>query len=71
MLKFLKDQIPKLLEYYSQAEKPNQANTSLTAAHTNETEQKLAVRHWGYCARLLKFMYEEGKYKFFINYAPL
>ncbi|KAJ8916222.1 hypothetical protein NQ315_016361 [Exocentrus adspersus] len=60
LLKFLKDQIPKLLEYYSQAEKPAQANTTLTAAHTNETEQKLAVRHWGYCTRLLKYMYEEG-----------
>ncbi|XP_066254151.1 mediator of RNA polymerase II transcription subunit 12 isoform X3 [Euwallacea similis] len=60
LLKFLKDQTPKLQEYYSQSEKPPLPNTPLTALANNETEQKLALRHWNYCCRLLKYMYEEG-----------
>ncbi|KAJ8982058.1 hypothetical protein NQ317_001467 [Molorchus minor] len=40
LLKFLKDQIPKLQEYYCQADKTPLVNTSLTAAHNNENEQK-------------------------------
>lgn len=58
-LKFLKDQLPKLQELYSQTEKPVSSILN-TVAHTNETEQKLAMRHWNYCTRLLKYMYEEG-----------
>ncbi|XP_008193999.1 mediator of RNA polymerase II transcription subunit 12 isoform X1 [Tribolium castaneum] len=59
MLKFLKEQILKLQDYYSQGEKPPQT-PSLTQAATTETEQKLAMRHWIYCTQLLKYMYEEG-----------
>jgi mediator of RNA polymerase II transcription subunit 12 len=59
LLKFLKEQIVKLQDYYSQSEKPPQ-NPSLTQAATTETEQKLAMRHWLYCVQLLKYMYEEG-----------
>ncbi|KAK9870736.1 hypothetical protein WA026_008304 [Henosepilachna vigintioctopunctata] len=60
LLKFLKDQIPKLQEHYSQTEKSTNPNQSLTATANNETEQKLVYRHWIYCSRLLKYMYEEG-----------
>nr|CAH7731850.1 unnamed protein product [Callosobruchus chinensis] len=60
LLKFLKDQIPKLQESYSQTEKTPNPNTPLNAVHANETEQKLALRHWNYCTKLLKYMYEEG-----------
>ncbi|KAF7269352.1 mediator complex subunit kohtalo isoform X2 [Rhynchophorus ferrugineus] len=60
LLKFLKDQVPKLQEYYSQNEKPPPPNAPLTTIANNETEQKLALRHWIYCCRLLKYMYEEG-----------
>uniref|UniRef100_A0AAR5PM52 Mediator complex subunit Med12 domain-containing protein n=1 Tax=Dendroctonus ponderosae TaxID=77166 RepID=A0AAR5PM52_DENPD len=59
LLKFLKDQIPKLQEYYCQTEKPP-TNAPLAALANNETEQKLALRFWTYCCRLLKYMYEEG-----------
>lgn len=62
LLKFLKDQIPKLQEYYSQTEKPPNPNATLNSVHTSETEQKLAIRHWNYSSRLLKYMYEEGKW---------
>lgn len=60
LLKFLRDQTPKLQEYYSQTEKPPPPNAPLTTLANNETEQKLALRHWVYCCRLLKYMYEEG-----------
>ncbi|XP_049822887.1 mediator of RNA polymerase II transcription subunit 12 isoform X3 [Aethina tumida] len=62
LLKFLKDQIPKLQEYYSQSEKtvPQLPTPSLTPMLCNETDHKLALRHWEYCKRLLKYMYEEG-----------
>ncbi|CAH1994694.1 unnamed protein product [Acanthoscelides obtectus] len=60
LLKFLKDQIPKLQEFYSQTEKTPNPNTPLNSVHANETEQKLALRHWNYCTKLLKYMYEEG-----------
>lgn len=60
LLKFLKDQIPKLQEYYCQSEKLPPPNTPLTTLANSETEQKLALRHWTYCCRLLKYMYEEG-----------
>lgn len=66
-LKFLKDQIPKLQEYYCQNEKP--ANSTINAVHTNETEQKLALRHWNYCTRLLKYMYEEGMYMYLFKFS--
>lgn len=66
LLKFLKDQIPKLQEYYTQIEKPPNPNATLNSVHTSETEQKLAIRHWNYCIRLLKYMYEEGKNCVFI-----
>lgn len=57
LIKFLKDQIPKLQEYYTQSEKP--PNPPL-APTTSDTDQKLALRHWHYCTQLLKYMYEEG-----------
>lgn len=57
LLKFLKDQIPKLQEFYCQSDKnPN----TPSANPTTETEQKLALRHWNYCVQLLKYIYEEG-----------
>lgn len=58
LLKFLKEQVAKLQDYYG-GEK-SQPNPSLTMAATSETEQKLAMRHWLYCTQLLKYMYEEG-----------
>lgn len=58
-MKFLKDQIPKLQEYYCLTEKPP-TNAPLTTLANTETEQKLALRYWTYCCRLLKYMYEEG-----------
>lgn len=68
LLKFLKDQIPKLQEYYSQSEKtvPQLPTPSLTPMLCNETDHKLALRHWEYCKRLLKYMYEEGNPLIFI-----
>lgn len=56
-MKFLKDQIPKMQDYYSQVDKnPNTPSTN----SASDTEQKLALRHWNYCVQLLKYMYEEG-----------
>lgn len=60
LLKFLKDQIPKLQEHYTITEKPPLVAQTLTAIANSETEQTLAFRHWTYCVRLLKYMYEEG-----------
>ncbi|CAH0557477.1 unnamed protein product [Brassicogethes aeneus] len=64
LLKFLKDQIPKLQDHYTTVEKlpppPVTPVPTLTPTLTNETEQKLAIRYWDYCKRLLKYMYEEG-----------
>lgn len=57
LLKFLKDQLPKLQDYYSQNER--NPNTPATNS-TSDTEQKLAIRHWTYCTQLLKYMCEEG-----------
>ncbi|XP_071052506.1 mediator of RNA polymerase II transcription subunit 12 isoform X3 [Onthophagus taurus] len=57
LLKFLKDQIPKLQEYYSQVDKPQ--NTPVSGS-SSDTEQRLAVKYWMYCTRLLKYMYDEG-----------
>lgn len=62
LLKFLKDQVPKLQEYYSQAEKPA-GQTSSTITQTSDAEQLLASRHWNYCMQLLKYMYEEGEFE--------
>lgn len=58
LLKFMKEQVLKLQDYYSQVEKPPQT-PSLTQAASTETDQKLAMRHWIYCEKLLKYMYEE------------
>ncbi|XP_060517503.1 mediator of RNA polymerase II transcription subunit 12 isoform X2 [Cylas formicarius] len=55
LLKFLKDQIPKLQEHYTQNDKAPPPPIA-----SNDTEQKLALRHWFYCTRLIKYMYEEG-----------
>lgn len=57
LLKFLKDQVPKLQEFYSQTEKTPAQTTTISV---NDAEQKTASRHWNYCTQLLKFMYEEG-----------
>lgn len=57
LLKFLKDQIPRLQDYYSQGDKnPSTPSTN----SSSEAEQKLALRQWNYCVQLLKYMYEEG-----------
>lgn len=57
LLKFLKDQISKLQDYYTQVDK----NPNTPSMNTpTETEQKLALRQWNYCVQLLKCMYEEG-----------
>ncbi|XP_045472646.1 mediator of RNA polymerase II transcription subunit 12 isoform X2 [Harmonia axyridis] len=58
LLKFLKDQIPKLQDHYSQTEKSNINQVPGNA--NSEAEQNLAYKHWIYCSRLLKYMYEEG-----------
>lgn len=58
LLKFLKDQVPKLQEYYSQTDKT--ANNSTTGVTPIDTDQKVAIKQWTYCTQLLKFMYEEG-----------
>lgn len=75
MIKFLKDQIPKLLDYYHHSiEKPATGvgpNSTVGAlptpmhspAHTtttSESEHKIAIRQWTYCVQLAKYMYEEG-----------
>lgn len=57
LIKFLKDQIPKLQEYYTHSEKPPIPPLGPTSS---DTDQKLALRLWHYCAQLLKYMYEEG-----------
>lgn len=58
MLKFLKDQVPKLQEYYAQPEKPQSTPAS---SQTNDTDLKMALKYWQYCTQLLKYMYDEGK----------
>lgn len=60
LLKFLKDQVPKLQEHYSQAEKPP-PQTGIT--QSSDADQLLASRHWNYCTQLLKYMYEEGMFE--------
>lgn len=70
----MKDQIPKLLDYYHTTEKtpPGPGSAGATnplptpiqsPAHnpvTNESEYKIAMRQWTYCIQLAKYMYEEG-----------
>lgn len=58
LIKFLKDQVPKLQEHYAHTEKSNPPVPTAAA----DAEQKLAIRQWSYCAQLLKYMYEEGNY---------
>lgn len=57
LLKFLKDQVPKLHEYYSQSEK---VTTQAITTTISDADFKSASRHWNYCTQLLKYMYEEG-----------
>lgn len=75
LIKFLKDQIPKLIDYYHNsndksssglgpAGTPNVLPTPMhSPAHTtntSESEYKIASRQWSYCVQLAKYMYEEG-----------
>ncbi|KAI5713129.1 hypothetical protein M8J76_012279 [Diaphorina citri] len=50
MLKFLKEQLTKLQEYYQ--------HSSSSSVITEE--QKIALKQWQYCTQLTKYMYQEG-----------
>ncbi|CAG2067535.1 unnamed protein product, partial [Timema podura] len=66
LIKFLKDQLNKLQDYYhmSSGSTPTRGQGASPAPNTTGAamteEQKLAHRHWQYCTRLAHFLYEEG-----------
>lgn len=51
MLKFLKEQLTKLQEYYQ--------HSSSSSVITEE--QKIALKQWQYCTQLTKYMYQVGR----------
>uniref|UniRef100_A0A8D9FIE5 Mediator of RNA polymerase II transcription subunit 12-like protein n=1 Tax=Cacopsylla melanoneura TaxID=428564 RepID=A0A8D9FIE5_9HEMI len=55
MLKFLKEQLMKLQEYYQHS-----SSSSSSSVTTMNEEQKIALKQWQYCTQLTKYMYQEG-----------
>lgn len=51
MLKFLKEQLMKLQEYY-------QHSSSSSLATGMSEDQKIALKQWQYCTQLTKYMYQ-------------
>ncbi|XP_050541697.1 mediator of RNA polymerase II transcription subunit 12 isoform X2 [Daktulosphaira vitifoliae] len=55
LLKFTKEQLIKLQDYYQSTSSSN--NSSL---HFMTEEQKISLKQWNYCSSLIKYMYQEG-----------
>ncbi|KOX75481.1 Mediator of RNA polymerase II transcription subunit 12 [Melipona quadrifasciata] len=67
LIKFLKDQLTKLQEYYHinnhtiiANNQPVTPNSSSQATGNMNEEHKLALKQWHYCIQLAKYMFEEG-----------
>lgn len=54
LLKFTKEQLTKLQDYYQNAN----VSTSLTHYLSMTEEQKVSLKQWNYCTNLIKYMYQ-------------
>lgn len=56
LLKFTKEQLTKLQDYYQNT------NLSMSSSHylSMSEEQKVSLKQWNYCTTLIKYMYQEG-----------
>jgi len=54
LLKFTKEQLTKLQDYYQNA------NMSMSSSHylSMSEEQKISLKQWNYCTSLIKYMYQ-------------